>query len=418
MKTSRFLCLILIFPLLFSVSSAVPTISETDVVNAVEYGLSTENSGEENSIALQSLIDSLSENGGTVYIPAGNYKFAENGRQTIGSHCIKMRSNVSIVGDGEATVLSPVGDSMYGLDMFYFNDYVDTGNAVYLENCNFEGFTIDATATSCEIYTSAGKGFMFNLFRNCHWRSVTVKYTDGTGFGVDCPMDSTITDCTAVGCGKAAAEQNSGASGFGIGFGYSDGESILISNCIATDNKNFGFFFEHQGRFNSEKYNALSLHSFIVTDCRSTGDLFGFGGIHTINTLYKNCISENARRYGFYFDNSAVSSAEECQSVNAGEASFAVTESIHEYSLKKSGVAFLHCLGQNSTTGVKIIGEGATAPTLDCRVKNCRFDRTDRAVCTFGEIGSLTLTDNVSDTDQNDLSATVVKLVDSDNSWN
>ena len=132
MKTYRLLCLILIFPLLFSVSSSTPAASNTDFVNAVEHGLSTENSGEKNSVALQDIIDSLSESGGTVYIPAGRYKFAENGSQTIGTHCIKMRSNVSIVGDGVDTVLEPVGESLYGLDMFYFNDYVDTGEAVYL----------------------------------------------------------------------------------------------------------------------------------------------------------------------------------------------------------------------------------------------------------------------------------------------
>ena len=36
-----------------------------------------------------------------------------------------MRSGVSILGDGEKTVLKPVGKSRYGLDMFYFNDYLD-----------------------------------------------------------------------------------------------------------------------------------------------------------------------------------------------------------------------------------------------------------------------------------------------------
>ena len=156
-----------------------------------------------------------------MYIPAGEYEFAENGKQKIGSHCIKMRSGVSIVGDGEKTVLKPVGSSYYGMDMFYFNDYIDKGEALYLENCRFENFVIDGSETSCRVYTSAGKGFMFNLFKNCHFKNVTVKNTDATGFGVDCPVESTITGCTAIGCGKAATQENSGASGFGIGFGCS-----------------------------------------------------------------------------------------------------------------------------------------------------------------------------------------------------
>lgn len=418
MKTSRLLCLILIFPLLFSVSSSTPAASNTDFVNAVEHGLSTENSGEKNSVALQDIIDSLSESGGTVYIPAGRYKFAENGSQTIGTHCIKMRSNVSIVGDGADTVLEPVGESLYGLDMFYFNDYVDTGEAVYLENCRFEGFTIDASATSCKIYTSAGKGFMFNLFRNCHWSDVAVKYTDATGFGVDCPIDSTIKNCTAIGCGKAAAERGSGASGFGIGFGYTYGESILISDCTARDNKNFGFFIEHQGRFSNEKYKATDLHSFVISDCRSYGDLFGFGGIHTLNTIYINCISENSRRYGFFFENSADSIAESCQSINAREASFAIVENDHEFRFEMGNVEYLNCMGQNSPIGVFINGNALTVPLLTAKVKGCTFEITEYTVSAMGKIQALTLTDNLSNTAQNNLSAVIEHLNESDNSRN
>ena len=103
--------MLLIFPLLFGGSASSAVVVETDIVNARDYGVLTTNSGEENSRALQALIDSLSETGGTVYIPAGEYQFAANGSQTIGSHCIKMRSDVSIIGDGEETVLKPVGRS-------------------------------------------------------------------------------------------------------------------------------------------------------------------------------------------------------------------------------------------------------------------------------------------------------------------
>ncbi len=286
--------------------------------DATEYGVSVDNTGAENSRNLQKLIDSLSEKGGTVYIPAGEYAFAENGTQTIGSHCIKMRSNVSIIGDGADTVLKPVGESAFGLDMFYFNEYLDTGEAVYLENCRFERFTIDAEATSLRVYTSAGKGFMFNLFRNCHWRGVTVKNTDATGFGVDCPIDSSMIDCTAIGCGKAANESSGGASGFGIGFGYADGEQIEISRCHARDNKKFGFFFEHQGRFNAEKYAAYDRHSFTVSACTAVGNLYNFGGICAMNATYEGCISQASRQYGFYFENSTDVGTVCC--VSAGDA--------------------------------------------------------------------------------------------------
>lgn len=298
MKRIILLSMLLLITLLFAGCA-----EDAAHVNACDHGVLPTNSGRENSANLQALIDSLTETGGIIYIPAGEYVFAENGTQTIGSHCIKMRSNVSIIGDGEKTVLKPVGDSAYGMDMFYFNAYLDTGEAVYLENCQFESFVIDAAGTSCETYTSAGKGFMFNLFRNCHWKGVTVKNTDATGFGVDCPIESSITDCVAIGCGKAATVENGGASGFGIGYGYCDEESMTISDCYAEGNKKFGFFFEHQGRFNSQMYTAENVPGFVVSQCRAEGNLYNFGGICAENVTYTQCTSGEAIKEEVYFEN-------------------------------------------------------------------------------------------------------------------
>ena len=297
---------LLIFSLLPILAGCAP---EADAfLDATAYGLSPANSGRQNSENLQKLIDELSQTGSTVYIPAGEYEFAENGTQTIGSHCIQMKSHVSIVGDGEKTVLKPVGASEYGLDMFYFNDYLDTGVPVYLENCTFRDFVIDAAGTSCRTYTSAGKGFMFNLFRNCHWQGVTVKNTDATGFGVDCPLDSSITGCTAIGCGKAATVENGGASGFGIGYGYADGESITITDCTAEGNRKFGFFFEHQRRFDDVRYTAENPGAFVVKDCTATANLYNFGGIVAEEVVYDTCFSASALRVGYYFED-----CENCQ---------------------------------------------------------------------------------------------------------
>ncbi len=277
--------------------------SKLNYLDATQYGVLPENSGKENSENLQKLIDELSETGGSIYIPAGSYEFAQNGTQTIGAHCIKMSSHVSIIGDGEKTVLKPVGASQYGLDMFYFNDYLDTGEAVYLENCRFENFVIDASGTSCEIYTSAGKGFMFNLFRNCHWSGVTVMHTDATGFGVDCPINSSMIHCTAIGCGKAASDKDPGASGFGIGYGYASGESITIRDCVSENNKKYGFFFEHQGRFDENLYDLSNQGQFLVTGCRAEGNLYNFGGVCAENVSYSQCASGKAKKQEVYFDN-------------------------------------------------------------------------------------------------------------------
>lgn len=354
----KILCAIFVLTLLCSCAPA--DVPDDGRIDATKYGVLPENSGMENSQNLQALIDETSETGGIIYIPAGEYTFAENGTQTIGTHCIKMRSNVSIVGDGEKTVLKPMGVSRYGMDMFYFNDYLDTGEAVYLENCRFEGFVIDASGTSCEVYTSAGKGFMFNLFRNCHWELVTVKYTDATGFGVDCPIDSSIQNCTAIGCGKAATDESGGASGFGIGYGYCVEENMTITGCYAEENKKFGFFFEHQGRFNSEMYRADDAAGFRVSACKAKGNHDNFGGIVAFGGMYENCISLSPVRAGFCF--------EDCR---------------------------------------------------DFTVKDCLLRQSkDYDIYTIGNVSALVLTGNQSDTNRLSFSDTPADWVNTNNSWN
>ncbi len=413
-KTVVFLSLIFLFCALL-VSCKADSPSQLSPVDATKHGVSIHNSGAENSKNLQNLIDTLSENGGTIYIPSGEYTFFENGKQSIGSHCIKMKSNVCIIGDGETTVLKPTGSSQYGLDMFYFNDYLDFNSANYLENCRFENFTIDAAATACAVYTSAGKGFMFNLFRNCHFKNVTVKNTDATGFGVDCPLESSIVDCTASNCGKAATKEHGGASGFGIGFGYADGENLRIKNCLSVSNKKFGFFFEHQGRFNANKYSATKSHDFLVSDCKAFENLYNFGGICAMNTTYENCLSQKARLHGFYFENSAYSKAIHCKSELESDTSFVISQS---NSYKVNDVNYQYCHSENTPFGAKIVSDG-TAETANNAIKNCAFLSIGNCtVYTFGTMQSFTLTDNTSDSDLNDFTAEIERFINERNTWN
>ncbi len=355
MSMKRILALIGMLVIVLSIAGCS---KEAEFADATKYGVSPSNSAQQNSENLQKLIDELSVSGGTVYIPAGVYEFAENGTQTIGSHCIKMRSNVSITGDGEKTVLKPVGASQAGMDMFYFNDYLDTGKPIYLENCRFEDFVIDAADTSCETYTSAGKGFMFNLFRHCHWRGVTVRNTDATGFGVDCPINSSISSCTAIGCGKAATVDNGGASGFGIGYGYCAEESMTISDCRAEGNKKFGFFFEHQGRFNSTMYTSEDAAGFRVLNCTAQDNLYNFGGIVAFGGVYEGCTSERAVLAGCYFEDCSDFEVKDClfrQSkaydilIDGGSAGFILTGNMSDRNQISLGRAADDCVNTGNS---------------------------------------------------------------------
>lgn len=395
--------------------------NDTSLVNAADYGLSPENDGYENSTILQNLVNDLSEaGGGTIYIPEGEYVFCEIGTQAIGSHCIKMASNVSILGAGESTVFRPTGESSGGLDMFYFNNLLDKQEPLYLENCNFEGFVIDGADTSCKKYTSAGKGFMFNLFKNCNWKNVTVKNTDATGFGVDCPIGGSIENCVAINCGKAATTSNGGASGFGIGFGYSEDEYFTISNCKSYNNKKFGFFFEHQGRFSSKKYAAECAEGFVISDCEASGNYYNFGGLLTMDTTYQNCISENAVQHGFFFENSKNCKVINCTSKNETDTSFVILQSGSDGGTQDvTNIIYEQCTSYNSPYGVKVRSMGSTSVMKDNIVKECQFYSNEtNTVLTSGTMAGLTLSGNVSDRNNNSLETVIENFVNVDNSWN
>lgn len=262
----------------------------------------------ENSLYLQRVMDTLSKGGGgTISVPAGVYRFAATGKHSLGDYALEARNNVKIVGAGEGkTVFKPVGiwaeTGLYehGVDMFA---YTGMKSGEYLVNADFEGFTIDGSETqgSPDGYNASGKGFFFKLFRDCDWVNVTVMNTDGTGFGMDFPISSTVVNCTAVGCGKNATKTDAGASGFGIGTGYSGRESMEIIDCESYDNTKYGFFFEHQTRFNS-RAEALRAKGFSVSGCVASGNLYNFGGARAHDVTYEGCVSavsKSALREGY-----------------------------------------------------------------------------------------------------------------------
>lgn len=276
----------------------------------------TEEAMQNNSAVLQGIIDQVSNSGGgTVQLPAGTYYFAptgtyienlENGTsEKKAYYVIECRNNVKLVGAGtnesdsnSCTILKPYGMNLdVSLTMFQYINQEQP--KVYIENADFADFIVDSNETSKDPnsgygYVAQGKGFSFSPFKDCDWNNVVVKNTDGTGFGMDLPINSTITNCVAIGCGKAATENDVGASGFGIGTGYSEDESLKISNCEAIGNRKFGFFFEHQGRFVSV-IKAKTAKGFLVTDCVARGNMYNFGGEKANDVIYERCVSENSK---------------------------------------------------------------------------------------------------------------------------
>lgn len=278
-----------------------------------------------NTKILQSAMDKVSAlGGGTVYLPSGTYYFKQGGTSNRKEKfVIKCKDNVRLKGNGvkgsSATILKPLYSNTNssvsgGLDMFYFNNYSESGfshkdkdrfnitytdmdgksqtltnQKIYLDNADFEDFIIDGNdAYNKYNYDTTGKGFMINLFRDSDWNNVVVMNTDATGFGMDCPINSTVTNCVAINCGKAASESDGGASGFGIGTGYSNNEYMIIKNSYSFNNKKFGFFFEHQGRFtNSNHYPATTSKGFVVSNSVAGGNYADFGGLKAHNVTFE-----------------------------------------------------------------------------------------------------------------------------------
>ena len=252
----------------------------------------------DNSAILQSAIDSTSVEGGTVSIGEGVFYFAFTDASSDGNYVIEMRDGVEVRGAGtDKTILKPLGryamtgEAPHGIDMFYY-DGLDDGR--YLENATFRDFTIDGESTQGSLrgYNASGKGFFFKLFQDCLWENVCVRNTDGTGFGADFPINCTMRNCTAVGCGKNATSSSVGASGFGVGVGYSENESMLIEDCSSSCNTKFGFFFEHQSLFGSDGMTAKKAEGFRVVGCKAWGNLINFGGNRAYDVVYRSCESD------------------------------------------------------------------------------------------------------------------------------
>ena len=391
------------------------------IFDASKNGVRTENSGLQNSQALQSLIDTVSANGGgSIYIPSGQYQFSSNGTQNIGEHCIKMKSNVTIFGDGSSTILKPTGTVQNGLDMFYWNEYADSDSPTYIENCIFRDFVIDGAGQHSTNYTSAGKGFMLNLIKNCHWDNVTVKNMDATGFGVDCPIGCTIKNCEAVNNGKQAQATDVGASGFGIGFGYSYDESMIISDCLAIGNKKFGIFFEHQRRFSEEGYESTTNRGFLVVDCIAKQNYYNYGTEQGINVEYSNCISWNALQHGFFFRNSEECLAKSCTSYAEGDTSFVILADYTDGGTQENkDNGFFGCVSKYCKYGAKIVNSGSSAAMQRNVVKDCflNLEQTN-TIMTSGTMDSLFIEGNISNGAENSFSATVTDFVNKNNSWN
>lgn len=263
-----------------------------------------------NTTHLQAVIDAVSAaGGGIITIKPGTYYFRFNKNEATNNRphssgqyifdILTVKDNVTIAGtrgsDGSLqTWLNPVNAGTNGpVNLFYGTD---------ITNADFRDFGIDGWSTSYTgTYIADGKGFFMYPIQDCDWYNVVVKNTDGSGFGVDEPTNCTITNCTAAACGKRATYADVGASGFGIGYGQKKTESMLIKNCLAVNNKKYGFFYEWQGRFSSI-YTESRVRSLVAQNCVAAGNRYNYGGEYCDGAQYIDCKSYSSNS-GFGYGN-------------------------------------------------------------------------------------------------------------------
>lgn len=265
-----------------------------------DYGVSTE--AEDNTPALQALVDMISaQGGGVIWFPVGTYNFRRCGQQHdkdgfVIDYAVRMESNVSIVGESiAATVLRQSEGVPYALFM-----RMATADKP-LVGCTFDSFTVDAYATG-DVGNVYGKAFYAQYLRNCVFRELVLAGTPATALGVDY-LDCVYFDhVTCVDAGRTWTGDEAGTSGIGLGVGGWENENFTVSNCIGIRCGQHAVFIESQPQMGWGG-NRPRPKGMIVTGCIARDGLNkGFGVRGVENVTFIGCESYNNAADGYYID--------------------------------------------------------------------------------------------------------------------
>lgn len=278
------------------------------VYNVLDYNISTSN--EDNTPALQTLMDSVSENGGgTIFFPVGTYKFKKARTQASGTYsgnhvyAVLAKSNVSIVGENiENTILKCTEATPYSL----FYRYVGNSNNT-IHGCTYSNFTVDCynTGNNNKVW---GKVFFYQYVKDCIFRDLILKGTVATAMGIDYLDNVEINNVTCIDCGRTFVSESSttGTSGIGIGTGGFENENFKITDCVCVGCGQYGIFIENQHTLNWGG-NTDNPKGCIISNCITRNGLYrGIGIRGGTNVIVSNCNSYENAQDGIYLDNKCV----------------------------------------------------------------------------------------------------------------
>ena len=296
------------YPTSVSGGSGGANITGYRVYNVLDYNISTSN--EDNTPALQSLMNLVSDNGGgTIFFPVGTYKFKKASTQAGGTYdpgheyAILAKSNVSIIGENiENTILKCVEATPYSL---FYRFVGNSDNTIH--GCTYSNFTVDCydTGSTNRVF---GKVFFYQYVKDCVFRDLILKGTIATAMGIDFLDNVEINNVTCIDCGRTFISEGatSGTSGIGIGTGGFENENFKITDCVCVGCGQYGIFIENQ---HTLKWggNTDNPKGCIISNCITRNGLYrGIGVRGGTNVIVSNCNSYENAKDGIYLDNKCV----------------------------------------------------------------------------------------------------------------
>lgn len=258
---------------------------------ATDYDIST--AAEDNTAAMQALIDLVSaRGGGVIWLPVGIYRFnaaASTALTTNVQTCLAAKNNVSILGENLAeTIIQVYGATEHGAA------WIASLNTTVTSGCSFERFTVDMSESVMTTYTHKGKAFYLSGIENCIFRDLRLINTPSTALGIDMLNNVVIDSVYVYRGGREWIAGGPGGAGIGIGTGMWKDENFIIRNCTCIECGHFGIFLEDQGLFRStpeHNYpNGQTITNNIIRGCRNYG-LGVRGGKNVVvtgNNIYNN----------------------------------------------------------------------------------------------------------------------------------
>lgn len=235
-----------------------------------------------------------------LYIPGGTYR---------------LNTSIDIIGDAEyanrlavrgesreSTVLLPFGNSsvFYTAKAFITPDSPD--DFWFFRECHWADLTIDARNQNVSQLPVLLKAFQGGGWLNCTWTRVTAIGTTATMFGTDYPVNCTFTDVWAIDAGRGWTQQTDPVhaaemrSGFGIGFGHFENESVTFIGGGARGCSRSGFFFERQ----DSRGSLLRTAKILMVGVSSTGNGNGVTDAGCSGVVAVNCDFSDNKAAGYY----------------------------------------------------------------------------------------------------------------------